>query len=225
MAIVHKAYSFNPIRFQTFVEENTVFNNYFEPLRLLELARSVMSNASPTLQQNLQNLRFDLEWLETREDTAHTYHWYLIALARELSPSISLSNTYIGSYSVLQVVLPLAGWKNSEIVKLVNGSPLHTLPDILKHDFLGIEGNALDQFGGWLSLTEIKILEEQLENSGRYFFDSSSESIDAIRKADEAVSAVNPLKPEDRMARAYNDGITMLREAIKRDEALFIHLD
>jgi hypothetical protein len=225
MAIIHKAYSFDLQKFQALVTGCVFIDTHLDSIQLLELARKVVANASTVTNQSLRDLRFDSEWLNSGEDIARTYLWYLIVLAGELSPVASLSTRYMGSYTVLQAILPLAGWSNSEMQKLISGSPLCTLPEALRHDFLDAERNALDQFGGWLSLGEIKVLKEHLENSRSYFSSSFTESIDALRKADNAVSAVNSLSPEERMEKAYKDGIDMLQEAINKEGALLSILD
>ncbi len=225
MAVIHKSYTFDAKRFHAVISQNAFINYHLDADRLLELARKVVANASVTVQQNLETLRFGSEWLDTSEDIARTYLWYLIVLSQELSPTASLSNRYLGSYSVLSLVLPLAGWDSSEIQKLISGRPLHTLPESLDEDFLSDERNFLDQYGGWLSLPEVKLLESRLRAAKNHFSSSATSSIDTLTKAASDVSAAYSLSAEERLEKAYADGINMLQEAMNKGEALFIILD
>jgi len=225
MAVIHRAYTFDPKRFHSVIRQNVFTNHQFDADRLLELARKVVANASVTVQQNLETLRFDSGWLDTSEDIAQAYLWYLILLSQELSPTASLSNRYLGSYSVLRLVLPLAGWDASEIQKLISGHPLHTLPESLDEDFLDDERSFLDQYGGWLSLSEIELLESRLKAAKNHFSSYAIPSIDTLTKAAIDVSATYSLSTEGRLEKAYADGINMLQEALTKGEALFITVD
>lgn len=225
MAMIHKSYTFDPAKFQSVIRKNAFNKNTFESRLLLKLANNVVNRASITTQKYLDSLRFDMEWLDTESESARTHLWYLIALSEVLSPTPSLSNRYLGSFSILRLILPLGGWQSHEIEKLLKGLPLHTLPEFLDDDFLGTERFALDQFGGWLSRDDISLLQERLGSVQDYFSISSSLSIEELAKASISLSTNYLMNQTELLEKSYADAMEMLQSATNLNEALFIILD
>jgi hypothetical protein len=127
MAIVHRAYSFDPKTFHRRLNDRLVLQKRLQLNVLLALAEEAVASASGTVQQALRDIRFDDEWLDSSdEEVSWTTHWYMVALAGELTPAPSLSNRSAVSWRVLELALPFLGWDEAEVRLLLRGKPLHS---------------------------------------------------------------------------------------------------
>jgi hypothetical protein len=222
MAIIHRAYSFDPIVFHSMLQEKLMKHNQFSLDTVLDLARTIVSNAPENTKRVLEDMRFDDVWLDTSDDEiSHTNEWYMIALAQNLSPAPSLSNRLQVSHIVLKLILPITGWTDTEVELLLRGQLLDTLVESSGNTFFINEFRGLKQYGGWLSVDDIKSLLFRLQGVERYFSSPSREAEEALAKF-----AVHwSLSPGEMMRKAYADAREMLQTAIERNSALFVLLD
>lgn len=223
MAIIHRAYTFDPVQFHTRLEERVIQHGQLALDALYNLVTTIVANASETTLKALEDMRFNSEWLDVSdEEVSRLPNWYMIVLAQALSPAPSLSNRLMSSYGVLERILPIVGWTDAEIRLLVQGNRLHTLVEssgnpLLRDKFY----YGVDQFGGWLSLIDIESLLSRLLAIEERFMSPSPQLIGSLLDFAQWWSQ----SPIEMISKAYADAKEMLQTAVERSSALFMILD
>ena len=64
MAVMHRAYTFDPVAFHQMLQRDILHEGTVRDDCLLAVARMAVSEASPTTRQALEMVRFDAEWLD-----------------------------------------------------------------------------------------------------------------------------------------------------------------
>lgn len=227
MALIHRAFTFDVDKLERKLQP-AIVNGRLEPLALFQLAVQVVEKASSSTIQVLDWLRFDQDWLNISDtQTMRSHLWSLINLADLLSPSPSLSDNHLGSYSVLKLILPLAGWSDTDVNTMIVGSPLSTLLKILNDSLSEDDYVASKQLHGygWISLEEVQNLLYKLKQSEGYFLNQVEESSQKILQWTEASSATLKEDSKNLLRYAYADGINMLQASVSKQQPLFLTLD
>jgi hypothetical protein len=215
MAVVQAAWTFDPAQFHATLVEKIVVDGQVRLDLLLDLAKAAVVNPSEERSKALDFIRFDEEWLDPSDPSPN--YWYLLALSSVLSLAPSLSTRFIVGWRVMQDILPLAGWDESEIAQLVRGKSLRSLilsaGNRLFHEAFDFRHPSAE---GWLSLADIQTLLPHLMASQEYF-SSNQQSIEAIEWAKPFGKDFRQLLQD-----AYADALDMLNTAILRKSALFI---
>lgn len=220
MAVIHRAYSFDSGLFHRYLQEKTVHQKLLRLDVLLQLAEETVAGASETTQQALEDLRFDDGWFETSDDgVTWSTHWYMIILARHLTPAPSLSNRSPVSWKVLDLTLSTLGWGHAELETLLRGQPLHTLVESSNNPLFVTEFTCINQFGGWLRQSEVRRLYSHLLQTQRLH------SRYAVSEELSKFALLWSQSPAEMLGQAYADAMEMLTVALDKDEALFVVLD
>jgi len=222
MAIIHRAYSFDPARFHANLESKIVEQGRLRLDVLRDWAADIVANASPTVQQTLKDIRFDDEWLDASDESvSRSDFWYMIVLAETLSPMPSLSNRLPVSWRVLREILPYVGWNTAEVELIIRGKWLRTLVESSGNTLFTAEFTTLDQFGGWLSVDDQKTLWSRLLSVEHYFPFPTKELPESF------LSFANLwlLSPTEMLEKGFADAREMLQAAIAQNSALLVALD
>jgi hypothetical protein len=222
VAVIHRAYTFDPLAFHQDLQAKLVVDNQLRLEILRDLAISISAHPTETIQQVLIYLEFDSEWFDTdEEDVSYTDKWYVLALAEKLSPAPSLSHRCQVSFRVLEDVLPFLGWSPDEIKLLVYGERLHRILELFGHPLFVAEFRCINSYGGWLS-TEIaaQLLSHLLLMED--FFPSAALE---VRKDIKDLAGWWSRSPADLLSQAYTDAREMLETALARKQALYLLLD
>lgn len=218
MALIHIAYTFNSNEFHSYLEKEIIRGGTLHLDLLQNLATSTASSKVLEITDILSLLRVDEDWLIDDEDGLNTPSelWYTLALLPFLRLCSSLNdNRFARSDTILELVLPLAGWSNIEISELIHGKSLSTLLIDYGNNLFLDEFNV---YGGCLSSNDAKQILEHLKNSEQYFTTQSSKS---LIKISEWVNYTDISLPNV-LEFAYLDAIDMLQTALERKEALYL---
>jgi hypothetical protein len=222
MTIIHTAYRFDPLRFHTLLEEKIIDQGALRLDRLQRWAVELAANASDVMLHVLANMRYGEEWLDSSDDSvSKSDFWYMIVLSQACSPNPSLSNRQRVSWRVLEQVLPVLDWPRPQIDLLIRGEWLHTLVESSGNVLFIDEFTTVDQFGGWLRLSDAQSLLSHLQVNQKQFLSPPSEFIEALSDFAKLWSQ----SPVEMINKAYADATEMLQTAIDHYEALFVILD
>ena len=164
MAIIHVAYTFDPVHFLEIFQEKAIINGHVQHDRLLAWASEIAAAQSPERRVLLEMIRFDPEVLSASQDGAfYSRELFMVVLAESLLPAPSLSSRQRESYYVLQVVLPELGWEAKSINRLIRGDSLDTLLQSSLSPALAGEFKELRQYGGWLDHAAITGFQKQMQ--------------------------------------------------------------
>lgn len=222
MAIMHQAYTFDPLLFHRDLEQRVMRRGKLNLDRLRDLARETVATQSATVRDALRLLRFDEEWLtEADPEVTHTHQWYLISLTRYFEPAPALNQRLINSFWILSYALPFVGWSEAATAVFMRGQPLHLLVEHSGNDqFIAEFSVGIDSFGGWIDIEMIQQLHVQLR---------TVEQALAHPEVSKKLAAKNPQylasMSANVISQAYHDGLDMLSTAVERQRALFIILD
>jgi hypothetical protein len=160
--VFHQSYLFDPDQFHSDLATQIIVDKAVDYTTLLKRVQNVIANATPSIQQLLDYLGYEPDWLEPSGQFDNSSKWYMCMLAQHLTPLLSLHDAS-GSITALRDYLPSEGWTHAEIRSLVYGDQLFTLvetssnPQLIKEFRYGVS-----QYGGWLSKERSKSLLEQL---------------------------------------------------------------
>ncbi|MBA3874773.1 MAG: hypothetical protein H0X30_37060, partial [Anaerolineae bacterium] len=185
------------------------------------VAKSTVENASDRVKQILSDFKYDKEWLDDPDgDNSQAYLWYTINLMSILKPCPSLSNNrFRHSHLILEKVLPTIGWSNKDVQKLIFGnSSIVQLLDTADEQALFVN---LSLLGGCLAVHEIQIMLLHLEEASEQFHAPSPLITNWMQ---EFIENSN-LSQTDVLKMAYFDCQDMLKTALQRHEALYLHRD
>ncbi len=223
MPVTHRAYTFNPLQFHKEVEDRSIIENRFSLDALLKWARYVVSDASEATRETLRYLRFDPEWLDPTDNNVFSTDLYIIVLAKYLFPAPSLSNR-LHSYAILELILPLAGWTDSQIQLLLRGRQLHTLLEFSANPIFIAEFRDVDQYGGWIETEDAKELISKITIAQQHFLSPGEKELQVLDKVSK-FPVYQQQSLQEILRKAYEDATEMLETSIKRNEALFIIFD
>lgn len=222
MAVIHNAYTFDPVKFHIMLEERVIYKRKLSVDALFSMAKEIVINADETTLDTLKYLRYSNEWLcASGLEFCLTGEWYMIAIASVLSPAPSLSSRLPASYYFLELALPVLGWTEGQVKKLLCGKPLRTLVETSGNSLFIAEFSALDQFGGWIDLYSVRTIFSRLQLLQDQFSFPSSNITDTITELSEMWNQ----DPRKMLVSAYSDAEDMLKTAIERNSALFLILD
>jgi hypothetical protein len=220
MTLFHFAYTFDGNDFGNYLMAKTSKNGKLDTTLLRDLSKSVIDNASEEQKQILTNLKYDKEWLDDPDnDASQAYLWNSIALIRVFKHCPSLSNNrFLYSSLVLEKILPSVGWRQLDIQDLVFGKSLDSFFDDLKHKAF-VKGIGL--YGGCLNTKRIDELLLHLEATQNLPVLNTLKTYEQITEFTQA----GKLLPKEIINYAYEDAFDMLKTALKRNEALYLHRD
>ncbi|MDQ3912711.1 MAG: hypothetical protein M3305_13275 [Actinomycetota bacterium] len=245
----HRAWTFNPAAFYQWLEKRVIEGGELRSDLLLELAKSVVKDASPTKWDALDWVRYDEELLENDEGLSNW--WYMFALTPHLRRTPSLADRLPRGQTVLGYVLQLAGWSDDDLRLLALGRPMQLMAATYGSAPIVAEFGQGTVFsgGGWLELSEARRLLSQLEEAQDHFFSPSQETLERFDARDMAKERVSRLAESHRISEqeaeklfpsyvayflqsapekltnVYRDAQEMLRTALERDEALFLVIE
>lgn len=243
----HRAWTFDPAAFHHWLEERVIVGGEVRLDLLLELAKSVIKDASsPATWDALDWVGYDEELLEN--DDGLLDWWYMFALTPHLRPAPSLANTLARGQTVLGYVLQRAGWSDDDLRLLALGRPMHLMAATYGSAPIVAEFGESTVFssGGWLDLSEARRLLSRLEEAHDHFFSPSQETLERLDTRDMAKEYVSRLAESHRISEqeagklfpsyiayfsqsvpekltnVYRDAQEMLRTALEREDALFL---
>jgi hypothetical protein len=219
MAVLHAAWTFSPQQFLATLASRVVVDERIQAHLLLDWARATATQPSKDAQKAMDWMRYDeADWLDPSDPDIP--RWFMLALASQLTLAPSLSNRYTYSWWVLEKVLPIAGWPDTEVRRLIYGRSLSEMVQSSNNQTL-VSGLDLSYpFGGWLSLDDAKHLSSQLQAVEGQFSAPSDQSIEIIQ------SVVSfPKNTGEILQDAYVDAVQMLQAAIDRENALLMIVD
>jgi hypothetical protein len=175
MAVIHGAWTFDPVAFHRWLESWTVWEGELQLGALQELAKTVFADTTRITRRALEYMRMDEELLEDpRPDESLADHWYYCALARQLDPAPSLSTILspVAFYD-LEAVLPLLDWSADEVRTLIYGRPMGSLATTYGSEVIAGEfGTSLnmERDRGWVDLTVAEELLSRLAVVEDHFY-------------------------------------------------------
>jgi hypothetical protein len=217
-AMSHRPWTFDPVAFHRWLEEQIVEDGQVRFDKLLQLARGIVENASSVAWEALEFMRFDEENLEMPAPGSDEYiadRWYMFALAPWLVSAPSLP-----SYGVLKIVLPLAGWSDEDVRALNFGQQLGSLPSTYGNDVVAAEFGSTWEYG-WLDLIDAEEMSARLTEIRDLIFSPPQEGMEEFVDWAELISR----DPSEMLTMAYHTTQEMLLTAIERRQALFLVLD
>lgn len=223
MPVTHKAYTFDPLKVRKEVEERAIVDNHFSLDTLLHWARRVVEDAPEHTRDILRYLRYDREWLDPTDNSIFPTDLYIIILAKHLSPAPSLSNR-LHSYTILELILPLAGWADDKIRQLLLGGQLHTLLKTSGNPIFTAEFKDINQYGGWIEIKEGRELLSKINMAQQHFLSPGAKELQVLNQIS-TFPAYRQQSLQELLRKAYEDATEMLETSLIRNEALFIIFD
>jgi hypothetical protein len=223
MAVIHRAYTFDPSHLHSMLEQQFVDSGRLYEDRLLMAARDAVAVASATTRQALEMVRFDEEWFDySEEGVPRVREWCIILLASMLSSAPSLTHRFPVGWIVLERVLPLAGWAKEDVQQLVHGQSLRTLFSPALGTEFAAQLRGVDQFGGgWLDVNDAVALRRRLDIVADFFTPTNDSAIEAAT----VIAALWSRDAREVLQSVYADACEMLESSAARQRALFLVLD
>ena len=104
MAVVHQAYSFDPVAFHRDLWKSIAPTGSLSMDLFRQVAKRMVHDANPDVKNYLRLICFDEDWLIADDDDSHRFtDLYLIALGAYIDQSCPLTNL---SFAALELALP-----------------------------------------------------------------------------------------------------------------------